>query len=49
MSDGLAPTTQVWHFRDAATTFKGMESPQAQLAFQQRIDHLKPVTQPEIE
>ena len=49
MSDGLAPTTKVWHFRDAAATFKGMESPQAQLAFQLRIDHLKPVTQPETE
>ena len=41
--------TQVWRFRDAAATFKGMESPQAQNAFQMRIDHVKPVTQPEIE
>ena len=41
--------SQVWHFRDAAATFKGFESLQTQLAFQLRIDYIKPITQPESE
>lgn len=49
---GLVPLTlfsQVWHFRDAALTFKGFVNRETQLAFQRRIDRLKPVTQPENE
>ena len=40
------PSIQIWHFRDAAATFKGFVLPLTQRAFQRRIERLKPVTQP---
>ena len=37
---------QVWHFRDAPATFQGFVDPGQRMAFQQRMDRLKPITQP---
>ncbi len=49
MLDALKPYADmmVWHFKDPAKAFKGFLDDAMQIAYQQRIDHLKPFVQPD--